>query len=312
MTTNTEIFTIPFTVIKLLSELVSKYYNIEDVKRLLSHIDEAAYQEVSKKIKEPRTIEEIRADQDVLNSPLIGAVVITYNVEVASYLKEIITQFLEAINSAGNDTEKKLHILIDDVENYIKQDDDEKLRKCLERNNISRELENRRKFIKGDFVMEAPSTRALQDYVKQHELSYLDRIIQQSLNDIDNNPLSAVLHASTTLESALKEYLETRQIPYNKDNATLPKLWDIFIQNNFKMHPEELNCNDLKKIATGLYNIIHGTASLRNKKSSAHGKSEEEFQTINITPRHARLAIHAAHTLSAYILELGEDQKKLK
>lgn len=157
---------------------------------------------------------------------------------------------------------------------------------------------------------EAPSTRALRDHVEQHDLSNIDRRIQESLDNIEKNPLSAVLHASTTLESVLKEYLKTRQIPYNKDNDSLPRLWDIFIQNNSKMRPKELKCDDSKKIATGLYNIIHGTASLRNKQSSAHGKSEEEFQTINITPRHARLAIHAVHTLSAYILELGEDQKK--
>ena len=153
----------------------------------------------------------------------------------------------------------------------------------------------------------------MRDHVEQHDLSNLDRLIQQSLEDIEKNPLSAVLHASTTLESVLKEYLKTRQIPYNKGNATLPKLWKIFMEKNPKIHPEKLkNNNDLQEIATGLFKIINGTSSLRNKQSSAHGKSEEEFQTINITPRHARLAIHAVHTLSAYILELGEDQKKLK
>ena len=159
---------------------------------------------------------------------------------------------------------------------------------------------------------EAPSTRALRDHVEQHDLSNLDCLIQQSLDDIETKPLSAVLHASTTLESVLKEYLATRQIPYNKNSDTLSKLWNIFMENNQKIRPKELKDNDLKEIAAGLNSIIKGTMSLRNKKSSAHGKSEEEFQTIKISPRHARLAIHAVHTLSAYILELGEDQKKLK
>ncbi len=159
---------------------------------------------------------------------------------------------------------------------------------------------------------EAPSTRVLRDHVEQYNLSSLDRFIQQSLDDIDNNPLSAVLHACSTLESVLKEYFATHQISYNENSAVLSELWKIFIEKNSQMHPEELKNNDSKKIASGLFNIIHGTESLRNKKSSAHGRSEEESQMIKITPRHARLAIHAVHTLSAYILELGEHQKKEK
>ncbi|MBO5996604.1 MAG: abortive infection family protein [Acetobacter sp.] len=159
---------------------------------------------------------------------------------------------------------------------------------------------------------EAPSTRVLRDHVEQYNLSSLDRFIQQSLDDIDNNPLSAVLHACSTLESVLKEYFVTHQISYNENSAVLSELWKIFIEKNSQMHPEELKNNDSKKIASGLFNIIHGTESLRNKKSSAHGRSEEESRTIEISPRHARLAIHAVHTLSAYILELGEDQKKAR
>ena len=193
-----------------------------------------------------------------------------------------------------------------ELENY--QDDKNKIQTRLSRCGLSYS-ETEHCIIKKN---EAPSTRVLRDHVEQHKLSNLDSLIQHSLDDIEKNPFSAVLHACSTLESVLKEYLETRQIPYNKNKNDPEKLWDIFIENNPKMHPKELKNDDSKKIVSGLYSIIHGTASLRNKKSSAHGKSEKEFQTIKITPRHARLAIHAVHTLSAYILELGEHQKKLK
>lgn len=137
MTTNTEeIFEIPFAVIRLLSKLVSKYYiEIASVKELLSHIDETKYREVSQKIEEPRTIEEIGSDPDVINSSLVGAPLLVYNNEKNTYLGTITTQFLNAINSK-NDTKEKLFTLIDDVKNHIQEDDDKKLNECLLRNKI--------------------------------------------------------------------------------------------------------------------------------------------------------------------------------
>ena len=287
---------IPFGVIRLLVEVLPKYYSYNDMNMLFSHISK-----ITLYLNEE--IESSLNEYDSIN-----------------YQKNLLWQWFKDVNK--QDKPSPLEVLnellndfwhIEEIQNYVESDtyqnDKNKIQACLSRFGFSySEIDNRIIKIKKS---EAPSTRALRDHVEQHDLSNLDRLIQQSLEDIEKNPLSAVLHASTTLESALKEYLETRQIPYNKNNDTLSKLWKIFMENNPKIHPEELkNNNDLQEIATGLFKIIHGTSSLRNKQSSAHGKSEEEFQTINITPRHARLAIHAVHTLSAYILELGEDQKK--
>ena len=287
---------IPFGVIRLLVEVLPKYYSYNDMNMLFSHISK-----ITLYLNEE--IESSLNEYDSIN-----------------YQKNLLWQWFKDVNK--QDKPSPLEVLnellndfwhIEEIQNYVESDtyqnDKNKIQACLSRFGFSySEIDNRIIKIKKS---EAPSTRALRDHVEQHDLSNLDRLIQQSLDDIEKNPLSAVLHASTTLESALKEYLETRQIPYNKNNDTLSKLWKIFMENNPKIHPEELkNNNDLQEIATGLFKIIHGTSSLRNKKSNAHGKSEEEFQTIKISPRHARLAIHTVHTLSAYILELGEDQKK--
>ncbi|WP_375660245.1 abortive infection family protein, partial [Bartonella sp. CL74QHWL] len=66
-------------------------------------------------------------------------------------------------------------------------------------------------------------------------------------------------------------------------------------QENLKN--QDLDENDLKMIASGLYQIVRGTIKLRNKKGAAHGRSKKDFELINLKPRHARLTFNAAHSL---------------
>ncbi|MFW1737606.1 abortive infection family protein, partial [Acinetobacter sp. ULE_I080] len=46
---------------------------------------------------------------------------------------------------------------------------------------------------------------------------------------------------------------------------------------------------------------------LRTHSSSAHGAGVKQY---NLKPRHARLAIHAAHTIGLYILESWKEAQK--
>ncbi|MBO6086624.1 MAG: abortive infection family protein [Acetobacter sp.] len=276
---------IPFDVIRLLVQIFLKHYSYPDIDRLFPHISNIELN-VCHCFNEEEEDELYRwfyqVNQQDHPQPL-------------DVLGELLNDFWYL---------EELH----NVEFGKYQDDKNKIQTRLSRSGLSySETDSRIIKIKKS---EAPSTCTLRDHVEQHKLINLDSLIQQSLDNIENNPLSAVLHACSTLESVLKEYLATRQIPYNKNSDTLSKLWNIFMENNQKIRPKELKDNDLKEIAAGLNSIIKGTMSLRNKKSSAHGRSEEESRTIEISPRHARLAIHAVHTLSAYILELGEHQKK--
>ncbi|KAB2885897.1 MAG: abortive infection family protein [Albidovulum sp.] len=51
------------------------------------------------------------------------------------------------------------------------------------------------------------------------------------------------------------------------------------------------------------YTTRRGTIFLRNKKSSAHGRTETQIKENELRPRDARLVIHSAHTLAAYVIE---------
>lgn len=144
-------------------------------------------------------------------------------------------------------------------------------------------------------------TQSLHECVKKEGLSAVEAEIQRALDSVEKDPLDAVHRAATVLESVFKNYLDEHEQLYNKSSDTLSVLWSA-VRGHIGINPKELDNKDLKKIASGLCQIVDGTMALRNKKSSAHGQSEEQFKQNNIKPRHARLAIHAAHTLASYVI----------
>lgn len=154
----------------------------------------------------------------------------------------------------------------------------------------------------------AAPTRSLQEQVRQGDLRAVEIEIQRALDNVEKDPLVAAHNAGSVLEASLKAYLDYFGVSYKEDTDSLSDLWRKVV-DHIGLHPKEMDDKDLKKIASGLNSIVDGTMHLRNKKSSAHGKSEEQLRAINIRPRHARLAIHAAHTVSAYVLELMEAPK---
>ncbi|GBQ89614.1 hypothetical protein AA23498_0668 [Acetobacter nitrogenifigens DSM 23921 = NBRC 105050] len=143
---------------------------------------------------------------------------------------------------------------------------------------------------------------SLEDTVKRLGLSGVDTEIRRALSQVETDPHAAAQYAANVLEATLKAYLEKKKETFNS-NDTLSDLWKT-ASGLIGLRPVDWDNKDLKKIASGLNNIVDGIMHLRNKKSTAHGRSEEEIRNFVIKPRHARLAIHSAHTVSAYILEL--------
>ncbi len=158
------------------------------------------------------------------------------------------------------------------------------------------------------------STEELQKCIAEKGLSAVEIEVKRALENIEKDPREAVLFAANLLEASCKAYLDHHSISY-KENArnNLPALWEEVVKKA-KIHPEDmkqenlknqdLDENDLKMITSGLYQVVHGTMNLRNKKGAAHGRSKKDFELINLKPRHARLTFNAAHSLSIYILEL--------
>lgn len=154
------------------------------------------------------------------------------------------------------------------------------------------------------------STETLQKEVAKNGLLAIDTEIKRALKQIETDPMASALYAANLLEASCKAYLNHYSIAYEKTARTIPDLWQQ-VAEHAKIRPKDmekekakdLDVNDLKMIASGLYKIVAGTMKLRNKQGAAHGHSEESFRKINLNPRHARLAVNTAFALAMYILE---------
>lgn len=223
--------------------------------------------------------------------------------------------WLRQINSRCNEPLKILGSILDDFLEkqspgntfWLNSTDDHVAKLAAEKDRIRETLTREGlTYVRGGNIVKggAVSTLSLDESVKKYGLKSVDIEIQRALSQIEQDPHVAAQYAGNVLEAVLKAYLDHKQKAYNTTD-TLAELWKS-AADVIGLRPADWDNKDLKRIASGLYGIVDGIAHLRNAKSGAHGRSEEQFRNITIKPRHARLAIHSAHTVCAYVLELFE------
>ena len=110
--------------------------------------------------------------------------------------------------------------------------------------------------------------------------------------------------ACNILESIFKVYITDENIDPPK-KQDLQNVWKI-VKNDLGLDPSLVEDNDLKRILSGIFSIINGIGAFRTHASSAHGQGRKIYI---IKPRHARLAIHSAHTLALFVLETWDEKK---
>jgi hypothetical protein len=155
-------------------------------------------------------------------------------------------------------------------------------------------------------ALSGPS-RSLAERIKSEGIKAIEIEYNRAYKSIESDPGVAVTAACAILESVCKYYLEQQRIALPKKQV-LGTLWPE-VANHLGVSPKDVADNDLKRILQGLYSIGDGVAALRTHQGSAHGQSDGKG--YRIAPRHARLAVHAAHTLAMFVLETWDARRGL-
>jgi Abortive infection C-terminus len=167
-----------------------------------------------------------------------------------------------------------------------------RLRKALGRYDLQ--------YVRGGVVSGSTGTpsRSLDDFIRALDSPAIDHEFTRALANVDSNPREAVSAASNILESVCKVYIaeEGLQMPSKQD---LKPVWNV-LRKDLGFDPSVVEDQDLQVILTGLFAIVDGIGALRTHASSAHGAGKISYK---LEPRHARLAIHAAHTITLFVLE---------
>lgn len=149
----------------------------------------------------------------------------------------------------------------------------------------------------------APS-RSLAEIIKGRDIPAIEIEFERALKNLGSEPREAVSAACNILESVFKIYIQDEglEMPKKQD---LQGVWRV-VRAHLGFRPEILEDNDLQRILTGVLSVVDGVGALRTHASSAHGQSRIIY---NLEPRHARLAVNAAHTIVLFVLETWDKRK---
>ena len=210
------------------------------------------------------------------------------------------------LRRANNECQDPLAMFGQLIAEYMDTDNElwgmaaEKIRAALAKEALS--------YIRGGFIhgaaLSGPS-RSLAERIKSEGVHAIEIEYERAYRSIESDPGAAVTAACAILESVCKCYLEAegQELP---SNQVLGTLWPQVAQH-LGLSPKQVADDDLKRILQGLYSIGAGVAALRTHQGSAHGRSENK--TYRLAPRHARLAVHAAHTMAMFVLETWDRRR---
>lgn len=143
----------------------------------------------------------------------------------------------------------------------------------------------------------------MSDTVGSLDLPELHRQIQRMTAAVEDDPSLAIGTAKEMVESVCKTILEQRQIPFS-DDADVGSLVKE-VRKALDLVPEVIpsaakGADTIKRMLSNLGTIAQGLGELRNLYGTGHGKGGS---AKGLGPRHARLAVGAAATLSTFLFE---------
>lgn len=150
----------------------------------------------------------------------------------------------------------------------------------------------------------AAPTRTLDSALRKRDLTSVQHEFDRALDSVDLDPAASVTAACAILEALCKVYIQDELLELPKEQTIKP-LWSV-VQKHLRFDPASVEDDDIKRILSGLTSIVDGLGAFRTHTGSAHGRGRKAYK---LEPRHARLTIHAAHTLTNFILETWDARK---
>ena len=171
----------------------------------------------------------------------------------------------------------------------------DRLKKALAKANLS--------YQQGGIIIGAHSTPviSLEQHIRKRNIESVNLEFDRAIANIESNPREAVSAACNILESVFKVYIEENRLEMPKKQDLKPT-WAV-VRDSLNFNPASVEDRDLKEILSSLAGVVGGVGALRTHASSAHGAGKKVYR---VAPRHARLAVHSAHTIALFVLESWE------
>lgn len=194
------------------------------------------------------------------------------------------------------------------MEGALDPEDRNDASKLKDRERIARTLaEYGFQYVRGGRIVGAlgSPSRTLEEFIRDRDSASIDQEFDRALSNVEASPREAVSAASNILESICKVYIveEGLEMPAKQD---IKPIWTV-VRKHLGFDPSLIEDQDLQQVLSGMISVVEGIGALRTHASSAHGAGKKSYK---LEPRHARLAVHAAHTVALFILESWHRKKK--
>lgn len=153
-----------------------------------------------------------------------------------------------------------------------------------------------------------PVAKTLETLLKEKGFPGVDQEFQRATANVETEPREAASAAANILEAICKEYIVQHPHLTMPPKQELSKVFDV-VRKDLGFDPSAIEDDDLRAVLSGLIAVVSGLAAFRTHASSAHAQSTSK-RRYRLKPRHARLAVHSAHAIVAFILETWEQRER--
>ena len=137
---------------------------------------------------------------------------------------------------------------------------------------------------------------------------YIKSISERAIKDINNGNFdSAITKARTILEETFCYVIEMKKEEPSA-SGDIGKLYKQ-VKDLYNMHTDSNMDKRINKLLSGLENIVHAMAEMRNNGGDSHGLGTKR---INIESHHTILAVNLATIMSEFILSIAKIQNNSK
>lgn len=242
---------------------------------------------------------------DFSNSSFDAFTTSSVGIPIQKYYNDSKGRSLEAfINEVDDNLILKLTT---DLLQYYEDLPESSFQKNDERNEQAVKLKNRLNVYKN------PSLKYFQDTTKKLKSYFDDDYIENQImimkNMIEPSPSDAIGKAKELLESCFKHILDAKGTSYQSSETISALQKKVFKALNIdaKENVSAKNNDDVKRVLSGLNQIVQGINNLRNDKGNGHGKGRGYAE---LPSRYASLVVSSSITIVTFVWETYHESKK--
>jgi len=210
------------------------------------------------------------------------------NTEGVDGIKKIVEHLLDPQD--WFDKPQLLDQLVEELNKRLSYDELEVIQDTAQRRHILRERN--------------AASSVVDDVRKTHFFSVhsIEIETRRMLESVDSDPPDAITAASSLVETVAKQLLTQMNLPYPSEQVVSTLVNEV--RKGLKLMPDDVEEAQFKAMIRSLTATVHALGEIRTKFGDAHGHA---VNTVQVKPRHARLAVNAAATISRFLVETYEE-----